>query len=191
MVRPAPRVYFDFVDPVSYLLSLEPSMGNGAARSIEWIGFELRPPPLPLTESGDALWADRWREARGRAPDRVSMLHPPRLVPWTRKAHELHALAAARGLGGAVRASVFEAYFAEGRDIGRVDVLVDIAVGTGLDRSESKAVLDVDRHEADVVSAREKAQALGVSDVPTLWIEGKLLEGFPDPALLGTLLPDL
>jgi predicted DsbA family dithiol-disulfide isomerase len=84
---------------------------------------------------------------------------------------------------------VLEAYVRDGRDIGRVDVLVDIATSAGLDRTTTKAVLDVDRHEAEVLSARVVARAEGVSDVPAFWIDGRLVEGFPDPTDLGTLLP--
>jgi predicted DsbA family dithiol-disulfide isomerase len=95
------------------------------------------------------------------------------------------------GVGDAVRAAVFDAYFEGGRDIGRVDVLVEIASFAGLDRTETKAVLDVDRHEADVTAKRLEAQALGVTDVPALSVDGRLVEGFPDLTGLGTLLPDL
>jgi predicted DsbA family dithiol-disulfide isomerase len=180
------RIWFDFVDPLSFLLSRELS-GSGAP--LVWTGFELRPPPSPLTAVDDPLWAGRWRDARARAEQSGVELRPPRLVPWTRKAHELHAFASARDLADPVRASIFEAYFGDGRDIGRVDVLVDIAVAAGIDRTEAKAVLDVDRHEADVAAARAEAEALGVVDVPTVFVDGELERGFPDPGRLGTLLP--
>jgi predicted DsbA family dithiol-disulfide isomerase len=112
-------------------------------------------------------------------------------VPWTRKAHELHAFASARDLGDRVRAAIFEAYFDAGRDIGRVDVLVDVAAAAGIDRTEAKAVLDVDRHGAEVAAVRAEAVELGVDDVPTVRVDGRLERGFPDPVLIGTLLPDL
>jgi predicted DsbA family dithiol-disulfide isomerase len=188
MTQPAVRIYFDFVDPLCYLLSLELAEG---ALPIEWTGFELRPPPAPLTAVDDPAWAERWRAARARAGDSPATLRPPRLVPWTRKAHELHAFASARDLGDRVRAAIFEAYFDAGRDIGRVDVLVDVAAAAGIDRTEAKAVLDVDRHGAEVAAARAEAVELGVDDVPTLHIDGRLERGFPDPVLIGTLLPDL
>jgi predicted DsbA family dithiol-disulfide isomerase len=186
MTPPPVRIWFDFVDPLSFLLSRE--LAASGAR-VAWAGFELRPPPAPLTTAADPLWAERWREATARAERAGVELRPPRLVPWTRKAHELHTFAAARDLADPVRASIFEAYFLDGRDIGRVDVLVDVAVAAGIDRTEAKAVLDVDRHEADVSAARAEAEALGVDDVPTVFVDGELERGFPDPGRLGTLLP--
>jgi len=191
MAEPAARIYFDFVDPLSYLLSLEPEVrGRTGATGVEWTGFELRPPPTPLTAVDDPLWAGRRRAAGALAQERGVALTPPRLVPWTRKAHELHVFARTHGIGDEIRAAIFDAYFADGLDIGRVDVLVDIAVRAGLDRTETKAVLDVDRHETDVDAARAHALTLGVSDVPAVQVEGRVAQGFPDPSLLGTLLPD-
>ena len=194
MPRPMVRIYFDFVDPLSYIaahvLGLRSrSVDETPQATVEWVGFELRPPPAPLTEALDPIWTERWREARVRVETLGLTLDPPRLVPWTRKAHELHILAGLQGQGDIVRVALFEAFFRRGRDIGRVDVLVEIGAAAGLDRTETKAVLDVDRHEADVTSAREEAQARGVTDVPVLSIDGRPVEGFPDPTDLGTLLP--
>lgn len=181
------RIWFDFVDPLSYLLSRELSASD---TRVVWTGFELRPPPVPLTAVDDPFWAERWRAVAALAERTGVELQPPRLVPWTRKAHELHALASARGLDDRIRTAIFEAYFAGGRDIGRVDVLVELATEAGIDRTEAKAILDVDRHEADVTAARTEAEALGVTDVPTVLIDDRLERGFPDPERLGTLLPD-
>jgi predicted DsbA family dithiol-disulfide isomerase len=189
------RIYFDFVDPLSYVASRALGLqdeggGTGPPTDADWVGFELRPPPSPLTLTRDAVWTERWSSARKAAARFQLTLRQPELVPWTRKAHELHLLAMVLGVGDAVRAAVFYAYFEGGRDIGRVDVLVEIASVAGLDRTETKAVLDVDRHEADVTAKRLEAQALGVTDVPALSVDGRLVEGFPDLTGLGTLLPD-
>jgi predicted DsbA family dithiol-disulfide isomerase len=194
MPRPLRRVYFDFVDPISYVVSSSPELRSGDAAGargdVEWVGFELRPPPMPLTASDDPLWSDRARRARPLADALGLILRPPHLVPWTRKAHELHVLAGSRGMGDLVREAIFQAYFGRGEDIGRVDVLVEVAGASGLDRTETKAVLDVDRHEADVVGALSEARALGVGEVPSASVDGRLVEGFPDLTDLGTLLPD-
>lgn len=186
------RIYFDFVDPLSYVASRTLAPGSGEPRGDmpEWVGFELRPPPTDLTTSDDPMWLERTAAARPGADELGLTLNPPRLVPWTRKAHELHLLAAARGHGHEIRDAVFDAFFRDGRDIGRVDVLVEIAASVGLDRTETKAVLDVDRHEAEVAEARRVAEAAGVTDVPCYSMSGRLVRGFPDPTGLGTLLPD-
>jgi predicted DsbA family dithiol-disulfide isomerase len=190
MTRSEPRFYFDFTDPLSYLadLGLRALEAEGASH-VHRVGFELRPPPLPLTLRSDPIWTARWATAREatRPGDLGAPLSPPDLVPWTRKAHELHALAVAAGAGTAVRIGIFDAYFG-GRDIGRIDELVRIADASGLPATETKAALDVDKHEADVLEARRRANALGVVDTPALVVSGTVAQGFHNLTDLSTLL---
>ncbi len=190
MADPRARFYFDFVDPLSYLLELELEAAEQTlAVRVERVPFELRPPPTPLTDIRDASWGGRWEEARRLAADLDLPLDPPRLVPWSRKAHELHIFASAtHDMGAAVRHAIFDAYCARGRDIGRIDELVEIGRSVGLDHTETKAVLDVDRYEQDVVSARGAAEGIGVTIVPVIAVGGRLVEGFRNRADLSTLL---
>jgi predicted DsbA family dithiol-disulfide isomerase len=192
MSSPPVRIYFDFVDPLSYIASAVLSASPDAPTDgmLEWVGFEMVPPPAPLTGSDDPFWLARREEASKRAGEMGLRIDPPALVPWTRKAHELHALASERHMADEVRSAIFQAFFGEGLDIGRVDVLVEIAASVGLDRTEAKAILDVDRHQEDVLAARREALDAGVRDVPSHSVAGRVVEGFPDPADLGTLLPE-
>jgi predicted DsbA family dithiol-disulfide isomerase len=80
--------------------------------------------------------------------------------------------------------AIFSAHFMEGADIGRVDVLVASAEEIGLDPSESRAVLDVDKHRERVVDLRREAEASGLRRVPTLRSGDMSLEG---PASIGEL----
>ncbi len=189
MADPRARFYFDFVDPLSYLLELELKRAERTLPiRIERVPFELRPPPTPLTDIRDPSWTRRWEEARRLAAELDLPLDPPRLVPWSRKAHELHMFACARDMGAAVRHATFDAYCARGRDIGRIDELVEIGRSVGLDRTETKAVLDVDRHEQDVVTARAAAEGIGITDVPVIAVGGRLVQGFHNHTDLSTLL---
>jgi predicted DsbA family dithiol-disulfide isomerase len=182
-------LYFDFTDPLSYLVELEltalvGSTGHGPTR----LPFELRPPPTPLTVVSDPLLATRWDTATTAAAGLGVTLSPPRLVPWSRKAHELHLFARSREAEGSVRAATFEAYFQGGLDIGRVDVLVEIGRACGLDPTETKAVLDVDRFEEEVRTSRDEAVAAGVRDTPLLVRGAGRLQGFHNRVSLGTFL---
>lgn len=181
---------FDFTDPLSYLVHRELfGLDDAPSLTVTCLGLEVRPPPSPLIGLDDPTLADRWTLARKLAPALDARLDPPKLVPWTRKAHELalHAEAAASS-GAAARSAIFEAYYDGGRDIGRVDVLVDVGMGLGLDPTETKAVLDVDRHEESVLRARERAMGLGVDRVPTILLGEARLEGFHNRTALRTFL---
>ena len=190
------HVYFDFIDPLSYLLARELKVVLGGRNSgdssdsveVRWTPFELRPPPTPLTTSDDPTLAARWDQARALEVEAGSWFRPGQLVPWTRKAHELLLHAATADLQDAVRMAVFDCWLLEGRDIGRVDVLVELARNVGLDITETKAVLDVDRFEADVAAARAAALSNSVTDTPVLVRGDRRLEGFHNRTALGTFL---
>lgn len=189
------RVYFDFVDPLSWLLSKQlANTPEPLQARIEWRAFELRPPPTPLTDLDDPEIADRWQmvhKASVAGVDRSAgenPVAPPRLVPWTRKAHEVVLHAREHDLGDAMRCRIFDAYVHEGTDIGRIDRLVELAEGLGLDRSHTKAVLDVDRFDSTVREGRAEAEALGITTSPVLEANGDRITGFHDAALLRTFL---
>ncbi|MDA0327409.1 MAG: DsbA family protein [Gemmatimonadetes bacterium] len=183
------QFFFDFSDPVSYLVARElAAIDHPAGRAVAWVPFERRPPPASLVTTDDPALAARWASCRQQSESRDILFAPARLVPWTRKSHELALYAETHGVGDAVRNRIFEAYLLEGRDIGRVDVLVEIGVAFGLDVTETKAVLDVDRFEQAVLEAREEALQAGVTDAPTIVAGGGSVRGFHNRTALGTFL---
>jgi 2-hydroxychromene-2-carboxylate isomerase len=186
-----PVLYFDFVDPISYLLDGEVrAVEAGLDVQVIRLGVEVNPPPYALGRPDDELWEPRWAEAAEIAGRLGRTLAVPALVPWSRKAHELveHARETAEDRVAELRDAVFRAYFGEGRDIGRVDVLVALADAVGLDRTEAKAVLDVDRFGNTVARRRDEVVGAGLRVIPTLVIGDRRLEGFHNRASLSTFL---
>ncbi len=189
MTTPNAQFFFDFIDPLSYLEARElAGLEGGTPPSTAWVGLELRPPPTPLATVSDPSLAERWALAHAEAKGAGVELRPPELVPWSRKAHELSLFAESQGKADVIRMRIFESYLLEGADIGRIDVLVEIGRTAGLDVTETKAVLDVDRFQAAVVAARADALAGGVSSTPTIVASGGRLEGFHNRTTLGTFL---
>ena len=183
------RLHFDFVDPLSYVQDVEIARLDPAVdRRVERVGFELVPPPAPLTSIHDERWQRRYAEARASGAAEGLALAPPPLVPWSRKAHELHAFAREQGREGEVRRAIFEAYFGRGEDIGRIDRLVALAVSLGFDRTAVKAALDVDRYDEDVARARAEAMDAGIVDTPSIATAGGIVRGFHNREALGSLL---
>lgn len=176
---PRIRFWFDYVDPASYLLErvlaeAEEEMGL----TLERTPFEVTPPPLPLVDTHTERWRRFWEGARSAASAAGVSLAEPRLVPWTRKAHELALHARELERFADVHRALFETFLVAGKDVGRVDVLLEVAALHGLDLSRARAVLDVDRHAPEVERARAEAERLGVRGVPTLLAEHGRLEGF-------------
>jgi predicted DsbA family dithiol-disulfide isomerase len=160
-------VFSDFACPFSYVTeaALRRMQAAGEVETTH-LAWELYPAPalLPLWDTGE------WIPALRPLADEMGIaLRVPAPVR-TRKAHEAAAFAASKGVGPAMREALFAAHFAEGRDIGRIDVLVEIGAGLGLDASELKVVLDVDAFAARVMAEQDAARRAGVEGVPTLVI---------------------
>ncbi len=175
------ELFYDYVSPESYLVHLMiTGVIDGAAgdltNAVRRAPFELAPPPASLTSPNDSIWRTAWASVpmafRGET---LRATDPPRFIPWTRKAHELGLLADSKGCFAAVHKALFRAFFLDGKDIGRVDVLVRIGQSVDLDPSEVKATLDVDRFTSDIAEAREEAISGGITSPATLRIGDRLL----------------
>ena len=85
----------------------------------------------------------------------------------SRLAQELGAWADTQPGGEAIHDALFRAYFVEGRNIGEIGILTDIARAVGLPADEARAVLTERRFKAAVDADWHKSRAAGVTGVPT------------------------
>ncbi len=91
----------------------------------------------------------------------------------TVKAHELLHYAKEQGRQHEVAERLMSAYFTEGRHVGRVDDLVDLAAEVGLDRDDVRAALESGRYLDAVRADQAQAQAYGIQGVPFFVIDGR------------------
>ncbi|MBY0688630.1 DsbA family oxidoreductase [Microbacterium marinilacus] len=91
----------------------------------------------------------------------------------TVKAHELTHFAKEHGKQVEMTERLMSAYFVEGRHVGRIDDLVELAEEVGLDASAARDVLDNDHYLPDVRQDQAQARAFGISGVPFFVIDGK------------------
>ena len=96
-------------------------------------------------------------------------------TPNTRAAHRLIDHAGKSGDQNAVVDALFAAYFVDGRDIGNIDVLIDLAVQAGLDQTAVAELLASTHGEADIETQEHHAHALGIDGVPAFILNGRLL----------------
>ncbi len=94
----------------------------------------------------------------------------PKRIPNTLNAHRLIHWAGLEGLQSLVVSALFRAYWKEGRDIGNLPVLADIAAGCGMDRDVTFRLLQSDADTDDIMARDADARAKGVSAVPTFLI---------------------
>jgi predicted DsbA family dithiol-disulfide isomerase len=164
-------LFGDYVCPYSFFAEV------GAVRlreegtvQVEGAAFELRPAGTPLPAAETQWPDDTWTRTIEPLADGVGVvLKRPTLVVRTRKAHEAAAYARSEGRYAAMHAALYAAYWQEGRDIGRIDVLSEIGREVGLDASGLRVALDIDQQTARVEQDEAWAARLGLDAVPA-WV---------------------
>ena len=90
----------------------------------------------------------------------------------TIKAHELLHYAKVQGRQLDMKERLLKAYFVDGRHVGRIEDLADLAAEIGLDRDEVVGVLTDETYLADVKADVAQAVAYGIQGVPFFVIDG-------------------
>lgn len=107
----------------------------------------------------------------------------------TIKAHELMHFAKAHGKQAQMKERLLSAYFVEGKHVGHVEDLADLAQDVGLERAAALEALASNRYLVDVKADVAQAEAYGISGVPFYVIEGKYgVSGAQDPETFKNVL---
>lgn len=91
----------------------------------------------------------------------------------TVKAHQLLHYAKAHGKQAEAKERLLKAYFVEGKHVGRVADLADLAAEIGLDRDDVARALEADEYLAAVRADQALGQEYGIQGVPFFVIDGK------------------
>ena len=106
-------------------------------------------------------------------------------LPWgrrtrtynSRRAQELGKWAEALGKGDEFHLAVFQAYFAEGRNIADISVLEEIIGTIGLDSRRAEQALAERTFKEAVDHDWEYSRTCGITAVPTFLVEGRKVVG--------------
>ena len=103
--------------------------------------------------------------------------------------HELLHYAKAHGRQLDMKERLLKAYFVDGRHVGRIEDLADLAAEIGLDRADVVRALTAHDYLADVKADVAQANAYGIQGVPFFVIDGKYgISGAQEPeAFAGAL----
>lgn len=93
----------------------------------------------------------------------------------SRSAQEMGKWAESEGLGDAFHNAVFRAYFVDGKNIGKIPILTDLAAQVELSESEAKRIID-SRTFADAVE-KDWSRSLEIDPeyIPSILLNGHLL----------------
>ncbi|MGH3837634.1 MAG: DsbA family oxidoreductase [Pseudonocardiaceae bacterium] len=186
------EVFSDFVCPFCYLTEqpLADAVEGGDVQ-IAWQPFELRPQPTPTLRPGGDYLRSMWERVVYPLAERMGVpIVLPRVSPqpYSRLAFEGFAYAADHGAEQRYTERMFRAFFIEQRDIGRPEVLADVAAELGLDADDFRAALDSGRYAETHQQALRRARQLQITVVPTFLFDGQRLEGVPSAEGLNRLL---
>lgn len=110
-------------------------------------------------------------------------------MPNTFDAHRLIWLAGRDGLQNTLAEGLFHAYFIDGEDVGKHDVLKRIGEQSGLESDSVDSLLGGDLGAAEVLAEENRARVEGVSGVPTFFLNGApITSGAHKPQVLAALL---
>lgn len=151
--------------------------------TIQWRSYELRPqgsPPIPEAykqqiEAGRPRLNAIAREQYGLE------LNPGPFGQNSRPALIGAKYAEAMGHGPAYHEAVLKGYWLEGKAIGEVQVLADLAVAAGLERTAFLEALADPGYEAQVTADVEQAFEYGLGGVPALIFAHKYLVSGAQP----------
>ncbi len=168
---------------------------NGTVE-VEYHSFELSP-DTPVDYAGTP--SEYLSEAKGMSPGQVAEMlervtgiaesvglhydydsvHQTNTVI----SHELLHYAKAHGRQIDMKERLLKAYFVDGRHIGRIEDLADLAAEIGLDRGDVLRALTAHDFLADVKADVALATEYGIQGVPFFVIDGKYgISGAQDPA---------
>jgi Predicted dithiol-disulfide isomerase involved in polyketide biosynthesis len=160
--------------------------GDGRAVEIEYHSFELSP-DTPVDFEGsetDFLAAHKGIDATQVATmlERVTGIASAVGLDYdydslkhtnTVKAHQLVHYAKAHGKQLQAKERLLKAYFIEGRHVGRVEDLADLAAEIGLDRADVVRSLEADEYLPAVRADQALAQEFGIQGVPFFVVDQK------------------
>jgi predicted DsbA family dithiol-disulfide isomerase len=166
---------------------------------VRWRPFFLNPgmPPEGMDRAtyvrrkfgADAGQVYRRIEDSGRADGVAFAFERMPRTPNTLLAHRLILFAEDQGKADAVIHALFRALFQDGRDVGRAEVLAEIAGEAGLDPAEVTEFLQSDRFAREVQEGHARAERIGIRGVPVFIVDHEhAITGAQPPEVLAGLL---
>ena len=183
------EIYSDLICPWCYIgkrrmqagLKL---FGSDFAAEIIWRPFQLNP-EMPSEGMDRKTYRSRkfgsWERSQAMDDNVASIgrsigigFHYDRVLvtPNTMAGHRMLWWAEQRKRQHHLAEALFHAYFTEGRDIGRHDVLAKVASEVGLPEDEARAFLDGDGGRKEVALEEMAGRTLGLDELPFFVVNG-------------------
>ena len=147
---------------------------------VEWRPFELHPEVDKDGMSYESYFAGHGTELVNNVTDYgkdVDLNINTRSLYNSRNSLKVNEFAKQEGKFEAFHKAIFKAYLEDDKNIGNIDVLLDIAEEIGLDREKTKAFIESPEAEEIVTESKNEALRLGINSVPSFIINNNLIRG--------------
>ena len=139
-----------------------------------WVHFPLHPETPSEGVSLEVLFADRDIDIEAMYA-RMKALMDAEGLPYSKRSHtynsrlaqELGKWADTQSGGEAIHDALFKAYFVEGRNIGDLEILVELAASVGLPAEDAREVRTHRTISAAIDADWQRSRAYGITGVPT------------------------
>ncbi|WP_432664794.1 DsbA family protein [Wukongibacter baidiensis] len=144
----------------------------------EWVGFEIHPEtPAEGVSLTERFGADNFKANMQRLADTGEKygieFGELKLMPNSHNALQAAEYARSAGKFDEYHRRLMDAYFRDGRNIGNIEVLVDIGRSVGLDQGNLSDVIKTRKYEALLKDNLGLAKDLGISSTPTFVVNNE------------------
>ncbi len=161
----------------------------------QWRAFPLHPETPEEGRTLEELFAGRNMDIPAML-ERLKRVADDLGLPWgTRKmtfnsrlAQELGKWAEEKGRGDEFHNAVFRAYFVDGKNIGKKEVLLELGKKVGLPAKEAKEVLESRTFKAAVDEDWKLSMRKGITAVPTFVLDHQVVVGAQPYEILESFL---
>ena len=178
------EIWSDVVCPFCYIgkRKLEKALEGFEAKDkveIEWKSFQLDPSLnnkeglsvheyLGKRKGGTAADGKRMNDQMTAIAKEVGLEYnfDHAIINNTLNAHQLLHFAKTKGIQNEMKERLFNAYYTEGKDLSKIDTLVQLAAELGVEEAETKKVLEENLYANEVLADQERAYQIGVQGVP-------------------------
>ena len=160
--------------------------------------FPLHPDTPAEGRSMEDLFAGRDYDPEA-SYQRMKGLMDEEGLPYSRRTHtynsrlaqELGAWGETQPGGAAIHDALYKAYFVDGKNVGDIDVLLEVAEAVGLPADDARAVLEQRTFENVVDADWAKSRDYGVTGVPTFVAGGHGVVGAQPYEALAQLMTEV
>ena len=150
--------------------------------TLRWVHFPLHPDTpaagLALAELFKGRDLDGMQRAMSARMAAAGLAYSDRTMTFnSRLAQELASWAETQAGGELIHMALFRAYFVDNRNIGQIDVLLDVAQTLGFDTGQARQVLEQRTYRAQVDRDWQYSYSTGITGVPAFLSNNQVVVG--------------